>query len=84
MANLICILSNMLQNQSLALLMLGSLLGWGWPQSSTPMTGWVKKKFKLTNFAAPTNMNSMRYALKSVPEAFSSGHRIIIDMGAFH
>ena len=47
------------------------------------MTGWVKKKFQLTNFAVPTNMNSMRYALKSVPEAFSSGHRIIIDMGLF-
>ena len=83
MANLICILSNMLQNQSLALLMLGSLLGWGMAPELHP-DDWMGQKFKLTNFAVPNNMNSMRYALKSVPEAFSSGHRIIIDMGAFH
>ena len=49
----------MLQNQSLALLMLGSLLGWGMVPELHP-DDWM------------------------VTDYHPDGHRIIIDMGAFH
>ena len=31
------------------------------------MCGGVRKKFKMANFTVPTNMSTIKYALKSVP-----------------
>ena len=42
---------------------------WGleWPQKSTQMVGWARKKFEMTNFTVPYNVSSMIGALRSVP-----------------
>ena len=58
---------NMLLNQSLALLMLGSPMGLGMAPELHPDDWGVRKKFKMTNFTMPNNTSSMKYALKSVP-----------------
>ena len=57
----------MLQNQSMALLMLGSPTGMRMTLNSTQMSGKIRKKFQKTNFTMPNTSSSMKYALKSVP-----------------
>ena len=61
---------------SQALLMLGSPWQWGWPQSSTQMSGGVRKNFQMTNFTMLNNISSMKYSLKSVPG--------LADVGVLH
>ena len=50
-----------------ALLMLGSAMGLGIALKLYPHVWRVMKNFQQTNFTMPTNMSSMKYALKSVP-----------------
>ena len=49
---------------------------WGWPLSSTQMSGGVKKNFQMTNFTMLNNIFSMKYSLKSVPG--------LADVGVLH
>ena len=60
----------------LALLMLGSSMGMGWPQDPTQMSEEVMKKFQMTNFTMLNNISSMKYSLKSVPG--------LADVGVLH
>ena len=57
----------MLQNQSLAFLMLGSSMGTGMAPGPLPDVWGGQEKFQMTNFTMPNNMSSMKYAEKSVP-----------------
>ena len=61
------LLRNVLKNQSLALLMLGTPMGMGMVPELHPDVQGIRKKCQITNLTMPNNFSFMKYAQKSVP-----------------